>query len=92
MSKATAQLMIKNYQKKLGMLSIVQEAIKGFPQGIPEVAQSVMKGNPEMQGGEEEQEMGGEEMAYGGNIPKYQRFERKRTWSQGQGIYKRLAV
>ena len=70
MSKATAQLMIKNYQKKLGMLAVIQEAMKGFPQGIPEVAESVMKGNPEMQGGEEE--MGGQEMAYGGNIPKYQ--------------------
>ena len=73
MSKATAQLMIKNYQKKLGMLAVIQEAMKGFPQGIPEVAESVMNGGgSEMQGGEEEQEMGGEEMAYGGDIPKYQ--------------------
>ena len=74
MSKATAQLMIKNYQKKLGMLSVVQEAMKGFPQGIPDVAQSVMQGNPGMQGGEEQEEFGEEgqeEMAYGG-IPKYQ--------------------
>ena len=72
MSKATAQLMIKNYKKKLGMLSVVQEAMKGFPQGIPDVAESVMNGGgSEMQGGEE-QEMGGEEMAYGGDIPKYQ--------------------
>jgi hypothetical protein len=70
MSKATAQLMIKNYQKKLGMLAVVQESIKGFPQGIPDVAQSVMTGNPEMQGGEEES-YGEEEMKYGG-IPKYQ--------------------
>ena len=73
MSKATAQLMIKNYQKKLGMLAVIQEAMKGFPQGIPEVAESVMNGGgSEMQGGEEEQEMSGEEMAYGGDIPKYQ--------------------
>jgi len=72
MSKATAQLMIKNYKKKLGMLSVVQEAMKGFPQGIPDVAESVMNGGSEMQGGGEEQQMGGEEMAYGGDIPKYQ--------------------
>jgi hypothetical protein len=38
--------------------------MKGFPQGIPDVAESVMNGGgSEMQGGEEEQEMGGEEMA-----------------------------
>lgn len=72
MSKATAQLMIKNYQKKLGMLAVIQEAMKGFPQGIPEVAESVMKGGSEMQGGEEGEEMQDEEMAYGGDIPKYQ--------------------
>jgi hypothetical protein len=78
MSKATAQLMIKNYQKKLGMLSVVQEAMKGFPQGIPDVAKSVMTGNPEIQGGQDQEELGEqpgqpdeEEMQYGG-IPKYQ--------------------
>ena len=78
MSKATAQLMIKNYQKKLGMLSVVQEAMKGFPQGIPDVAKSVMTGNPGMQGGQDQEELGEqpgqpdeEEMQYGG-IPKYQ--------------------
>ena len=72
MSKATAQLMIKNYQKKLGMLAVIQEAMKGFPQGIPEVAESVMNGGSQMQGGEEGEEMQDEEMAYGGDIPKYQ--------------------
>lgn len=71
MSKATAQLMIKNYQKKLSMLSVVQEAKKGFPQGIPDVAQSAMTGNSQMQDNEEQEEMGEEEMQYGG-IPKYQ--------------------
>lgn len=72
MSKATAQLMIKNYQKKLGMLAVIQEAMKGFPQGIPEVAESVMNGGSQMQGGEEGEEIQDEEMAYGGDIPKYQ--------------------
>lgn len=42
MSKKTAELMISNYEKKLGMLSLVQEAKKGFPSGIPSVADSVM--------------------------------------------------
>jgi hypothetical protein len=36
--KNTAQIMIKSFQKKLAELAIIQESIKGFPQGIPEVA------------------------------------------------------
>lgn len=40
LNKTTAQLMMKNYQDKLGKLSVVQESMKGFPQGIPQVAQS----------------------------------------------------
>jgi hypothetical protein len=42
LNKDTAQLMVKNYNKKLGYLAIVQESMKGFPQGIPEVAKQVM--------------------------------------------------
>lgn len=38
LSKYTAQLMVKNYQKKLGNLAMVQEGMKGFPGGPPEVA------------------------------------------------------
>ncbi len=34
----TAEQMIKNYQAKLGQLALVQESIKGFPDGIPAVA------------------------------------------------------
>jgi hypothetical protein len=41
-SKRTAEMMLGNYEKKLGMISLVQEAKKGFPQGIPAVAESVM--------------------------------------------------
>jgi hypothetical protein len=37
-----ASLMIKNYQTKLSELSVVQEEIKGFPQGIPDVAKKGM--------------------------------------------------
>jgi len=36
--KKTAELMIKNINLKLGALALAQEAKKGFPQGIPEVA------------------------------------------------------
>jgi hypothetical protein len=38
LSKDTATLMIKNYKKKLAYLSIIQESMKDFPEGIPQVA------------------------------------------------------
>ena len=41
--KKTAELMIKNINLKLGALALAQEAKKGFPQGIPEVAQPYME-------------------------------------------------
>ena len=43
--KKTAELMIKNYQNKLGMLAIVQEGKKGFPQGIAKVSQPTVQEN-----------------------------------------------
>ena len=57
-AQRTAQLMYKNNAKKLGMLALLQESIKGFPQGIPDIAQSVMP-----MGGGDQQEM---EAMYGG--------------------------
>lgn len=41
--KKTAELMIKNYVVKLGCLALKQEAMKGFPQGIPAVARPCME-------------------------------------------------
>jgi len=35
--KSTAQIMVKNFQKKLAKLALIQEQMKGFPQGIPEI-------------------------------------------------------
>lgn len=55
MSKDTAALMIQNFEKKLGGLALVQEGMKGFPQGIPDVAKSAL---PEGMG-EQLAEMGG---------------------------------
>lgn len=37
-SKSTAARMIDNYEKKLGGLALLQESMKGFPQGIPNIA------------------------------------------------------
>jgi hypothetical protein len=45
LSKQTAQRMVENYQKKLAELALAQESLKGFPQGIPEVAKSIVGGN-----------------------------------------------
>jgi hypothetical protein len=59
LAKATAQLMVKNYESKLGQLALVQEGMKGFPGGIPQVAQNAMP-----------QEMA--QAAYGGYLPEYQ--------------------
>lgn len=44
-SVETAELMIKKAVSKLGALALAQEAKKGFPQGIPVVAQAYMKEN-----------------------------------------------
>lgn len=79
--KRSAAEMLKNNTEKLGMLALVQESLKGFPDGIPAIAESVMAGLggsqiPGMEKGESVQEevMEGqeEEMAmYGGQKKKY---------------------
>ena len=43
--RETAELMIKNYIMKLGVLALAQESKKGFPQGIPEMARPYMEAN-----------------------------------------------
>jgi len=50
--KTTAQIMIKNFTKKLSELALIQEQMKGFPQGIPDVAK---KANPELQTKQDQQ-------------------------------------
>jgi hypothetical protein len=48
--KATAQLMVKTYQKKLAQLALIQEQMKGFPQGIPDVVKNIMPELAEIEG------------------------------------------
>lgn len=43
--RKTAEIMIRNYNMKLGALALAQEAKKGFPQGIPAVAKPFMEAN-----------------------------------------------
>jgi hypothetical protein len=45
LERNTAVIMIKNYIMKLGALALVQESMKGFPQGIPEMAKPYMEAN-----------------------------------------------
>jgi hypothetical protein len=50
----SAEAMIANYNLKLGKLALVQESLKGFPQGIPQIAMPylIMSGiNPEEMAG-----------------------------------------
>jgi hypothetical protein len=72
-SKSTAELMVKNYKKKLAYLALLQESMKDFPQGIPDVAregglpdnviQEVEQSIAERSGGE--QMLNQEEQGYG---------------------------
>lgn len=45
LERDTATIMIKNFIMKLGSLALVQESMKGFPQGIPEMAKPYMEAN-----------------------------------------------
>lgn len=45
LERDTATIMIKNYIMKLGALALVQESMKGFPQGIPAMAKPYMEAN-----------------------------------------------
>lgn len=45
LDKKTAELMIRNYNMKLGALALAQESKKGFPQGIPKVSEPYLESN-----------------------------------------------
>ena len=67
-SKRSASKMLQNNMEKLGILALMQESIKGFPYGVPQIAESVMVGLQQQNPSEEQQVM-----KYGGRIlPKAQ--------------------
>lgn len=71
LAKRTAQIMIDNYEKKLAQLALVQESKKGFPNGVPSIAQEYLQS---MQGGqpaEETQARYGGQMATGGPTDRF---------------------
>jgi hypothetical protein len=72
----TAELMIKNYNLKLGSLALVQESIKGFEDGIPAVSMAYMEHmgiQPgDLLGTSEDPNSGLQEFRQGGQyMPKY---------------------
>jgi hypothetical protein len=75
LERKTAEGMIANYNMKLAKLSLIQESMKGFPQGMPVVAMPYMMANnvdPAMyvptQGQEEQPDEDMGVQRYGGNI------------------------
>lgn len=70
-SKQTAQLMVEKYNEKLALLSMVQESLKGFPHGKPQVAGEQEESMQE-ESMQEEQMEEDPEMRYGGYLPQAQ--------------------
>ena len=75
-ARKTAEMMIANYNLKLGMLAFVQESMKGFPGGIPYIAapylesigldpNEILNKQPQAQEENPEADMG--EAQYGGD-------------------------
>jgi hypothetical protein len=70
MTKKTAQMMIDNNLKKLGQLALIQEGMKGFPDGIPDIAMPLFGSDmAQGMGGGEQGQMG---MARYGGLQKAQ--------------------
>lgn len=61
MARSTAEMMISNYMQKLGKLALIQESMKGFPEGIPLIAMPYL----ESMGMDPEQILPSQEDTYG---------------------------
>jgi len=77
LQRDTAEMMIANYNEKLGKLALVQESLKGFPEGIPAIAMPYVASagfNPadiySTQGEESDPNADNGQSKYGGNIVK----------------------
>jgi len=70
LAKDTARRMVDNYERKLAELALVQESMKGFPQGIPDIAKGIMMAaqGPTIEQGMQEQELTAK---YGGGLRKF---------------------
>lgn len=73
--RKTAQLMIDNNMRKLGQLALIQEGMKGFPDGIPAIAMPLMGSDVAQQGGQQKMKKGGIVSYKKGGLAKYQGVE-----------------
>jgi len=101
-AKRTATQMMKNNLEKLGMLALVQESMKGFPDGIPAIAESVMAGlqrqqapgqeqgegvaHETMEGAENEMKYGGGYYQNAGTTKEKQKSQKNKVTSAGNPI------
>lgn len=77
--KRTAQSMIDKYKEKAAEIAFYQESMKGFPQGVPAVAEDYAEGI-----------MGASMMAYGGYLPKAQVGKEKKLQAINPDLIKVL--
>ena len=71
LKKRTAELMIQNYNKKLAQLALVQEGKKGYPQGIPKIAQEYFSKMTQASDIESKENTSNPIMKFGGGLKKY---------------------
>lgn len=81
MTKKTAQLMIDNNMKKLGQLALVQEGMKGFPDGIPAIALPLL-------GSDFKHPQGPQMMKKGGTLRRAQDGEERKWMTQPGSNFK----
>jgi hypothetical protein len=72
MTKKTAQLMIDNNMKKLGQLALVQEGMKGFPDGVPAIALPLLGPDFQQPKGPQTMKKGGTVQYRRGGLTKHQ--------------------
>jgi hypothetical protein len=77
--RRTAQLMIDNNMRKLGQLALIQEGMKGFPDGIPAIAMPLMGSDMAQQGGQQMMRKGGIVSFKKGGPAKYQGKDRSQV-------------
>lgn len=74
--RKTAQLMIDNNMRKLGQLALIQEGMKGFPDGIPAIAMPLMGSDMGQQGPQQQMMKKGGVVKYKkGGLSRYQGTE-----------------
>lgn len=90
--RKTAQLMIDNNMRKLGQLALIQEGMKGFPDGIPAIAMPLMGSDFAQQGGQQKMRRGGIVSYKKGGHAKYQGKDRSQVDSSGYNDMRQIPL